>query len=55
MQTDTNTFHTTDHKAVLNAIHTAMSGVEWSPDTLDEIASILTDAGYVIDAPIEQS
>lgn len=30
----------------LLAIQELMDGVEWTPDTLDQIADILRDAGY---------
>src|SRR5439155_15080322 len=36
-----------DHEALL-AIQELMDGVEWSPDTLDEIASVMRRAGYRI-------
>lgn len=36
-----------DHNAML-AIQELMDGVEWSADTLDEIAQIVRDAGYRI-------
>lgn len=32
----------------LNAIHAALDGQVWSPDTLDTIAKILRDAGYAL-------
>ena len=35
----------------LREIHRLLDGKEWSPDTLDEIARILTDAGFVIKEP----
>jgi hypothetical protein len=34
-----------DHNALL-AIQELLDGVEWTPDTLDNIAEILTRAGY---------
>lgn len=34
--------------APLSRIHKLMSGVEWSPDTLDEIAEVLRDAGFEV-------
>jgi hypothetical protein len=42
-----------DPRHALNLIHAELSGVMWSPDTLDAIAQILVDAGYTIDAPEE--
>ena len=36
-----------DHEALL-AIQELMDGVEWSPDTLDEIAAVMRRAGYRI-------
>lgn len=38
----------------LDAIHKAMSGGHWSPETLDRIADILTAAGYTIEGPDEE-
>lgn len=32
-------------------IHELMSGKEWSPDTLDQIAAVLRNAGFVIEEP----
>jgi len=37
-----------DHDLVLE-IQNMMSGVEWTPDTLDEIAGLLEAAGYEIE------
>jgi hypothetical protein len=39
-----------DHE-LLVAIQQVMSGVEWSPDTLDIIAQLLNSAGYTIHEP----
>lgn len=33
-------------QAALAAIHRAMDGTQWGPDTLDEIAGILETLGY---------
>jgi len=38
------------HAEALEAIQAAMSGKEWSPDTLDTIATILQAAGYPLAA-----
>ena len=35
-------------------IHQIMDGVEWSPDTLDEIAQVLERAGYEIRDPNDE-
>lgn len=35
-------------EAPLRAIHAVMDGEDWSPDTLDVIAAILQQAGYII-------
>lgn len=35
----------------LGMIHKLMDGEEWSPDTLDEIATLLDNAGYEIHTP----
>jgi hypothetical protein len=37
----------TDHDAML-AIQDLMDGVAWTPDTLNEIAQIMENAGYRI-------
>lgn len=37
-----------DHEIML-AIQELLSGVEWSPDTLDQIAELLHDNGYCIE------
>lgn len=37
----------TEHDAMLR-IQELLDGVEWSPDTLDEIATVMRAAGYVI-------
>jgi hypothetical protein len=37
----------TDHEIVV-AIHKLLDGVEWTPDTLQTIATILNEAGYSI-------
>lgn len=38
-------------QTALDSIFDVMDGKQWSPDTLDAIAEILTDAGYVIHPP----
>lgn len=35
--------------AALSAIQQLMSGEEWSPDTLDDIAEIIEQAGFPVD------
>jgi hypothetical protein len=40
-----------DAFALIDSIVAALSGKEWSPDTLDEIANILQAAGYKIEEP----
>ena len=35
----------------LEAIHAALDGIEWSPDTLDTIASIIMSTGRTIAPP----
>lgn len=35
-------------RTILLAIQEAMDGVEWTPDTLDTIAKIMREAGYLI-------
>ena len=37
----------TDHDAML-AIQELLDGVEWTPDTLEQIAEIMENAGYTI-------
>jgi hypothetical protein len=37
----------------LLAIHLAMDGKEWSPETLETIAEILRDEGFTIREPVE--
>jgi len=37
-----------DSQEALLAIQEAMDGVEWTPDTLDTIAKIMREAGYLI-------
>ena len=48
----------TDHQALLD-IQELMDGVEWSPETLDAIAVVLTRAGYAIrevdDSTVEEA
>lgn len=39
-----------DDSHAMNLIHAAMSAVEWSPDTLDEIAQIVELTGRVIES-----
>jgi hypothetical protein len=37
--------------APLAKIHSLMSGKEWSPDTLDQIAEVLRQSGFEIEEP----
>jgi hypothetical protein len=43
-----------DPKTALNEIHDRMSGREWSPDTLEDIADVLALAGYIIEPPHDE-
>ena len=38
-----------DDTAALNAITTLLSGSEWNPNTLNEVAEIIRETGRVID------
>jgi len=37
-----------DDHTLLLAIHELLDGVEWSPDTLEQIAQLMMDSGYRI-------
>lgn len=37
----------------LESVHAIISGVEWSPDTLEEIGALVTAAGMTIDPPTD--
>jgi hypothetical protein len=39
-------------RRALSQIVTALDGHEWSPDTLDEIARVLINAGFTIGDPV---
>lgn len=41
----------TNQSDALDAIHAVMDGKEWDSETLEQIAAILTAAGYVIREP----
>lgn len=40
-----------DAHAYLDAIHETLDGKEWSADTLDDISSLIRQAGYTIREP----
>jgi hypothetical protein len=37
-----------DDHALLLAIQELMDGVEWTPDTLERIAELMTESGYTV-------
>jgi len=46
--------HAATQRNFLDRIETLMSGVAWAPDTLDQIADILREAGYDIKEPTDE-